>query len=327
MNLCIKAKGKGHEGMWGECHAHIFMNGRDYRQAVEEHRQTPHEAGIRRVLETYQRAGVTFIRDGGDHFGVSRLARDIAEEYGIGLLTPVFAIHKAGSYGKVVGRSFETMREYTSLVRQVAEAGGNFIKIMTSGIMDFKTDHTLTGQALEAWEVREMVHIAHEEGFRVMSHTNGARAVEAAVEAGVDSLEHGYFQDAMSLDCLAHSSTVWVPTLVTVRNLVGKGRFSDEVLRSICLQQKRNIRKHAEAGGLLALGSDAGAYGVLHGKGIREEYQAFQDIFLKDREKDSTDGRACGEKAEETKEGAKPWSSSALDAMLKAGEARIRAFL
>ncbi len=313
--------------MWGECHAHIFMNGRDYRQAVEEHRQAPHEAGIRRVLETYQRAGVTFVRDGGDHFGVSRLARELAREYGIRFLTPIFAIHKKDHYGKVVGRSFETMREYAALVRQVAEARGDFIKIMTSGIMDFETDHTLTGQALEAWEVREMVHIAHEEGFRVMSHTNGARAVEVAVEAGVDSLEHGYFQDARSLDCLVHSAAVWVPTLVTVRNLLGKGRFSDAVLQSICLQQERSVRRAAADGGRLALGSDAGAYGVLHGQGIAEEYRAFQDIFLEGRKEEDTKEQVDGAKGEKAGKGTGTWSKSALDAMLKAGEARIQDFL
>ena len=290
--------------MWGECHAHIFMNGRDYHEAVEEHRQGPHEAGIRQTLETYRRFGVTFIRDGGDHFGVSVLARELAGEYGITLLTPVFAIYKKGHYGKVVGRSFETMRDYASLVGQVAEAGGDFIKIMTTGIMDFETDHTLTSQALEAREVREMVHIAHEEGFRVMSHTNGARAVEEAVEAGVDSLEHGNFQDAASLDCLAHSPTVWVPTVVTVGNLRGRGRFDDRVLESIWRQQGDNIRRFAADGGCLGLGSDAGAYGVLHGQGIADEYEALQEILL-------TGSRSQPE----------------VDRMLGEGERRIRSFI
>ena len=45
--------------------------------------------------------------------------------------------------------------------------------------------------------------------------------VQAAVAAGVDSLEHGNYMDGETLEMLAESSTVWVPTLVTVINLLG----------------------------------------------------------------------------------------------------------
>ena len=72
---------------------------------------------------------------------------------------------------------------------------------------------------MDAAEVKEMVHIAHEEGFAVMSHTNGIYGTRAAIEAGVDSLEHGNYMDEETIAMLADSITVWVPTLVTVRNL------------------------------------------------------------------------------------------------------------
>lgn len=56
-----------------------------------------------------------------------------------------------------------------------------------------------------------MVHIAHEEGFAVMSHTNGCYGVQAAVEAGVDSIEHGNYMDDETISMLADSESVWVP--------------------------------------------------------------------------------------------------------------------
>ena len=46
-----------------------------------------------------------------------------------------------------------------------------------------------------------MVHIAHEEGFAVMSHTNGCYGVQAAVEAGVDSIEHGNYMMMRRFPC------------------------------------------------------------------------------------------------------------------------------
>ena len=48
-----------------------------------------------------------------------------------------------------------------------------------------------------------MVHIAHEEGMAVMSHTNGIYGVQAAVEAGVDSVELGNYIDPETIRVLA----------------------------------------------------------------------------------------------------------------------------
>ena len=131
----------------------------------------------------------------------------------------------------------------------------------------------------QAEEVKEMVHIAHEEGFAVMSHTNGVYGTRAAIEAGVDSLEHGNYMDEETLSMLADSDTVWVPTLVTVRNLLGCGRYDDEVLRPIIVQAENLVRLAFAKKVKVAPGSDAGAYMVPHGKGICQEYEAFCQIL------------------------------------------------
>ena len=128
-------------------------------------------------------------------------------------------------------------------------------------------------------EVKEMVHIAHEGGFAVMSHTNGVYGTKAAIEAGVDSLEHGNYMDEETLSMLADSDTVWVPTLVTVRNLLGCGRYDDEVLRPIIVQAENLVRLAFAKKVKVAPGSDAGAYMVPHGKGICQEYEAFCQIL------------------------------------------------
>lgn len=265
---------------FGECHAHLFMNGYDYKKAVEDHKGHPREALVREHLREYQKRGITFVREGGDDYGVSALARRLAPEYGIRYRTSLFAIHHRGHYGAIVGKAYDTLAEYAKLIKQVKKLQGDFIKIMTTGIMDFQTDHSLTEGTLPQAEVREMVHIAHEEGLSVMAHTNGARGVLWAVEAGVDSVEHGNFQDKDSLEALALSNTVWVPTCVTVKNLVGCGRFSDPVLKSIYQGFQENLRYFYQLGGQAALGSDAGAYQVLHGQGLLDEYEAFGETLL-----------------------------------------------
>ena len=78
---------------------------------------------------------------------------------------------------------------------------------------------------------------------------------------------------------LADSNSVWVPTLVTVRNLMGCGRFEDAVLRTITETGERNLKMAFEKKIHVAVGSDAGAYRVLHGKGVEDECRAFFDIL------------------------------------------------
>lgn len=271
--------------MFGECHAHIIMDGVNYRRAVDMHKNGPDDQIIKAHLKAYQDKGITFVRDGGDALGVSLRAKEIAPEYGIDYRTPVFAIHKEGHYGSIVGKSFATMREFHDRVLEAKKAGADFIKIMTTGIMDFNAHGAVTGTPLDAAEVKEMVHIAHEEGMNVMSHTNGDYGVQAAVEAGVDSLEHGNYMNEDSLAMLAQSHTVWVPTLVTVRNLMGDGRYEDEVLWPIIESAKENVRKAFQLGIKVASGSDAGAYRVLHGQGIQDEMDSFVE-FLEEEKRD-----------------------------------------
>ena len=265
--------------MYRECHAHIFMNGQNYREAVNLHKNGPVEGDIRQKFEEYRRCDISYIRDGGDDLGVSNLAREIAGEYGIEYRTPIFAIHKNGHYGKIVGRGFDTLREYQNLVLEAKAEGADFIKIMISGIMDFSRRGALTEAALDEESIRSMILIAHEEGMSVMAHANGSDAVLCAVEAGVDSVEHGNFLDDDCLQAMAEHKTFWVPTFVTIANLYGSGRFPDEGIQWLTEHQSERIRTGYEMGISIAPGSDAGAFCVPHGQGTLDEYERLMKIL------------------------------------------------
>lgn len=264
--------------MFYECHMHIFMNGENYRAAAAHYKLGVDEADIREKLAAYAKAGVIYLRDGGDHYGASALAAKLAPEYGITYRTPIFGIHKNGHYGKIVGCGFDTMKEYHQLVREAGAAGADFIKIMVSGILDFEREGALTESSLGREEIHEMIHIAHEEGFAVMAHTNGADAVRAVIDAGVDSIEHGNFMDEDCLLALRESRTIWVPTFVTIANLIGSGRYDDEALCRLKERQGAIIRKGFQYGVKIAPGSDAGAYRVPHVQGIRDEYRELYEL-------------------------------------------------
>ena len=264
--------------MLGECHAHVIMDGKNYKEAVALHKNGVDESVIHQCFVKYRDADVLFIRDGGDSLGVSKRAKEIAPEYGITYLTPIFAIHKKGHYGGIVGRSFENIKEYVALVKEVKENGGDFIKIMVSGLIDFSQYGVLTEVGLEEKLSQEMVHIAHEEGMTVMAHCNGAGTMEAAAAAGVDSIEHGAYSDERALSVMAEQNVIWTPTVSPIGNLKGGGRFEDAVTEKITGQHLKQIAKFAELGGRIALGSDAGAWRVPHVEGLWTELVYLKNI-------------------------------------------------
>ena len=265
--------------MYADCHIHMVLDGVYYKDAIAAHRQGPREDLIRPRLEAYRALGFTYLRDGGDRWGVGRFARDLAGAYGITYRTPLFPIYKRGHYGGFIGRSFDTMEAYKALVQEVRTEGGDFVKIMISGLMDFDRFGVLTSSPLEPQEIREMIRIAHGAGFAVMAHANGAQAVLAAAEAGVDSVEHGAYLSGEALEAMAEAGTVWVPTLATIGNLRGTGRFSEADVTRILTSAQENVARFHALGGLLAPGSDAGAYAVFHGQGGLDEYRLLSEAL------------------------------------------------
>ncbi len=259
--------------MKADCHIHMLLDGQDWRRAIDGHRSQPDRDLIRCRLRQYAEEGFTYLRDGGDRWGVGAAAREIAPEFGITYRTPLSPLCRAGHYGAFIGKKFENLKGYARLVGETRQRGGDFIKIMISGLMDFDRCGVLTEEGLAPDVIAEMIHIAHEEGFAVMAHANGARTIEAAACAGVESIEHGAYQDDASMQAMAENGTVWCPTLSAIGNLRGKGRFDEEQVEQIYTGAVENVRRFVQMGGIVAPGSDAGAWAVPHVSGSGDEYR------------------------------------------------------
>ncbi len=270
--------------MLGDCHIHMVLDGLYYKDAIDRHRGGGDEATVRRTLAAYRDAGITFLRDGGDRFGACTLAARLAPEYGIDYRTPCFPICRAGYYGRFIGRAYRDFQEYRELLRQAKAGGADFIKLMTAGLMDFDRFGVLKGEALPAGEVRDLISAAHDLGFAVMVHVNGAEAVRAALLAGADSIEHGAYQDGECLHQLAESGAVWVPTAVTIGNLRGAGRYDEKAVSEILERQLQNVHTAYRYGAKLASGSDAGAWNVFHVKGRQDELDLLRQSIGPDAE-------------------------------------------
>ena len=263
-----------------DCHMHMILDGIEWRSAIARHAQTPNREWIKGILASYRAQGFTYLRDGGDRWGAGKAARELAGEFGITYRTPLAPLCKKGHYGSFIGEVWGNFQEYTTLVRQHRQQGADFIKIMISGLMDFDRFGVLTEEGLSAEEIRELIHIAHEEGFSVMAHANGAGTVEAAAAAGVDSVEHGAYLNEDALCAMKETGTVWVPTLSTVGNLRGKGRFNETAVRAIWESAAGNVCRFGAMGGKIAPGSDAGAWAVPHDADT--EYGLLADLVSTD---------------------------------------------
>ena len=257
-----------------DCHMHMILDGVHWKDAIGRHKDAPDAGFIRQVLSACRDAGCTSRREGGDRWGAGKRARELAPEYGIVYRTPLSPLCKKGHYGGFIGECYVNFKEYTGLVRKMRAQGADFIKIMISGLMDFDRFGVLSEEGMPEADIRELIHIAHEEGFAVMAHANGARTIEAAARAGVDSVEHGAYQDGDSLAAMEENGTIWVPTLSTVGNLRGKGRFDEGAVRAILESAQENVSRYR---GLIAPGSDAGAWQVFHGG--RTEYELLEEAL------------------------------------------------
>jgi imidazolonepropionase-like amidohydrolase len=134
------------------------------------------------------------------------------------------------------------------------------------------------GRGLEAHftdeEMRAIVTTAHALGLNVAAHAHGARGIEAASRAGVDSIEHGTFADAAAIQAMRRSNTYLVPTLMAftgVREGLEQNRFTPVVeakAREALAHLGEATRAARAAGVQIAFGTDAGVFE--HGRNAGE---------------------------------------------------------
>ena len=150
--------------MFGDCHVHMALDGEDFRRALGRHREQVQDDWIRARLRDYAKAGVGYLRDGGDKLGVARRAAQLAPEYGVDYRTPCFPICRKGRYGAFIGRTYEDFDGYRALVDEAISGGADFIKLMISGLMNFDHFGEITSQPLDRGEIADLIACAHDHG-------------------------------------------------------------------------------------------------------------------------------------------------------------------
>ncbi len=176
-------------------------------------------ANIREILQ----AGVTTIRIPGNSWpprfpGHSDLAmrKAIASglDYGPRIYSSGEALVITGGHGSSSGQTYnDGPYELIKAARREISSGADWVKIMISG--GIATEGGDLSQALmTAEEINAVVDAAHRFGAKVAAHSGSSQATSIAVDAGVDSIEHGYFLDRQVLKKMAKAGTWLVPTIV-----------------------------------------------------------------------------------------------------------------
>ncbi|MFD0364713.1 amidohydrolase family protein [Nocardia sp. GCM10030253] len=159
--------------------------------------------------------------------------------------------------------------EVRKAVRYQIKHGAQLIKICVSGgVM------SLTGapgaQHYSDEELRAIVDEAHRRGLKVAAHTHGAEAVEHAVAAGIDCIEHGFLIDDKAIEAMVAAGTWLVPTTRLADAMdVSK---ADPALQAKAAEMfpkaRTSVLAAYRAGVKIAVGTDAPA--IPHGRNADE---------------------------------------------------------
>jgi imidazolonepropionase-like amidohydrolase len=277
-----------------DAHTHIFLEGGelDLDKRAAFLKQSPEEllASARARLEKIVRHGVTAMRDCGDKDGVGLALSRLCASPGRPLMpyidSPGAAIHHLGRYGGFMGEPLEDFPTAAECVAARVKAGADRIKLIPTGIINFKQGAVTTAPQMTTEEIGAIVAAAKSHNRQTIAHGSGDEGLERAIEGGVDSIEHGFFLRDDQLAKMRDRQVAWAPTLAPVQKQVdhadrlGWDAHVVANLRKILDRHAASLVKADALGVQVIAGSDAGSYGVAHGLGFLEELELMERAGL-----------------------------------------------
>ncbi len=264
-----------------DCHVHLAMSGTIDPQTRKQQLSVGYdelEPRIAELLHCYFSHGVLAVRDGGDRNGhVLRYKneRESNDKDPVLLRTAGRPWYQQGRYGAFIGRSPAQGKTLDSAFAQ-EDDGADHVKLINSGLNSLAEFGKETAAQFSLEEIKALVVFAGQRGKKVMVHANGKTAVRSALEAGCHSIEHGFFMGRENLRRMADEQIVWVPTAVTMKAFLDNldssdGQSSKAVIAQTLEHQLHQIAMAKEFGVPVALGTDAGCSGILHGESVIAE--------------------------------------------------------
>ena len=264
-----------------DAHVHLWLSASaDPEYRSKQCQATPEEIlpQIRRNLDYCLAHGVLVVRDLGDRHGLAWAeAKRLGERPGgdppVKIIASGPGWHREGRYGTLFARAPET-GETLAAACQRLDDGAPWLKIFASGANSLKVFGQAATPQFRVEEMRAAVTWAHDQRKKVAAHANGEEAVRLALEAGCDSIEHGYFMGEANLLRMAATGVVWAPTLIPMRALAdypGLPAAERAVAAKNLAHQIEQVKLGRSLGVRIVCGTDAGCPGVICGDAMREE--------------------------------------------------------
>jgi imidazolonepropionase-like amidohydrolase len=260
-------------------------------QLIDRVTLTPSDAALRGAANAHRTlmAGFTTVADlGAPNDSIFALRHAIAENRvpGPRVIASGSSVTPDGGHGDANGFApdiLDVLRSVSACsgadacrraTRRQIQAGADVIKITATGGVLSNTAAGV-GQQLSDPELTAIVEAAHAMGRRVTAHAHGVDGINAALRAGVDSIEHGTYLDRDSIRMLRQGDRYLVPTMMAgwwVGQLAEQGgvltpaqaekasRVGPDLVRMVRVARANNVR--------IAFGTDTGV--SPHGMNARE---------------------------------------------------------
>lgn len=283
------------------CHCHLALDGDEesYTTKLPRLAQMKDPELVPIYMDQARRnldAGVTTLRDlhpgpGGTPDAFLILQELIERGYADGsrILLALRPLVVAGGHGtQWLSRPVSGSEELRLAVRENIAHGSNVIKMMTAHSWGRLPNRP------ESWrryftpeELRVAAETAHMANIPISAHSHGADIIEANVEAGFDSIEHGSDLKDRTVELMAERGTYLVPTLSSFHNFTevadGFGIPADRVdeARFVVKRQREGFGRALQAGVKIAAGNDAGFQFLPHGDSIVRELELYVELGMK----------------------------------------------
>lgn len=256
-----------------DCHVHLCY-GAEPDPGTASEKLMPGQI-VMKALDNAQASlagGITAVRDCGGRDYLEFAVRDACNggrQVGPTIRAAGRMICMTGGHGNRHGRVADGLDEVIRAVREQVHAGSDLVKIMaTGGVMTPGVNPEDAHYSAE--EMASGIHEARRFHKRTASHAQGAEGILNAVRGGIDSIEHGIFMNERCVQEMLERGTWLVPTCAALRNILankdkGIPDYAVEKTLRVSEHHEASIRMFYEAGGKIAMGTDAGTPFNAHG--------------------------------------------------------------
>ena len=256
-----------------DCHVHLCL-GAEGDPGTAAEKLLPGQTVMKALARAQATlaSGVTGIRDCGGRNYLEFAVRDACnggDQMGPSIRASGRMICMTGGHGNQHGRVADGIDEIVKAVREQIHAGSDLIKIMaTGGIMTPGVNPEDAHYSAE--EMAAGISEANRFHRRTASHAQGAEGILNAVRGGITSIEHGIFMTDECVQEMLEREVYLVPTLAALQNIVSnKGNgipdYVIEKAERIAESHVNSIKTFYDAGGKIAMGTDAGTPFNKHG--------------------------------------------------------------